>query len=320
MRPMLLALLFGQFSCSSPVEPEPPELCNVTIQSTFPVNGSTTAHFRQNVEFHLSAPISEADVVTNVPGNQWINEDGTVVGFTPDSDLKANTSYDFGLDYCGGTPEISFTTSSHGVEVSDPVTLDGMTYFVDLTTIRFVSGGSVSELLLSIFERSLLLQVMDVSEGALAFRLAVAKGDTTFPEQDICYRTLDQPDIDFTANPLFRHTNESVQFDAFTAQLTLRDVVLEGSFAPDMVSLAGITFGLVLDVREVTEMMGVNDYNDVCALAANVGTACVECTHDGVSACIEVWGTGMTGTAVNLELAEILEKNLDEECDKSDES
>ena len=317
---LLLSLSFlGVLSCSGRVEPRQPESCQITVQSTWPENGTMDAHYRQNVEFHLSSPITEATVLTDLPGTQWISDDGLMVGFQPDADFEPNTTYDFGLAYCGGEPQISFSTSSHGLTVMDTASLAGMTFLADLNSIRFQSAENVSEILLSIFDRSVMVQILDIDDETLSFRFAVAKNNTSVPEQDTCYRTLDQTEIDFTENPLFVHQADALQFDAFTAQLSLRDLRIEGSIAPDGLSLGGITFQVTLDVREVTDMMGVDNFNEVCALASNVGSDCVPCQHDGVEACIDVAGTGLEGSLTSGNLIEILTEQEHEDCDKSSE-
>ena len=152
-----------------------------------------------------------------------------------------------------------------------------------------------------------------------SFRFAVAKADSEFPEQDTCYRTLDQDEVDFSANPLFIHETDLLQFDAFLAQLSLRDLSIEGSISPDGMGLAGITFQVTLDVREVTDMMGVNDFTEVCDLAANVGTNCSPCAHDGVEACIHVAGTGMSSTVTSVDLLDISVEREHEDCDQKEE-
>ena len=223
------------------------------------------------------------------------------------------------LSYCGGDPEITFTTSNHGVPLADANALLGATYFVDLGSIKFTSGENVSDILLSIFARDVMLQVTDVSSTALSFRFAVAKEVGGVSQQDMCYRTLEQSDVLFDTNPLFTFDTDLLEFDAFAAMLRLRNLSLEGSVAPDVLSLAGVRFSLVLDVREVTEMMGVENYEEVCSLAANVGTECEACVHDGVTACIPVEGTGLTGRLVSGDLTEIAEMNTHEECEKTEQ-
>ena len=91
-----------------------------------------TAHYRQHVEFHLSAPVDEATVVTDVPGFQWQSDDGRTIGYTLGHQLEPSTQYRMALSYCGGEPEITFTTSNHGVPLADANALLGATYFVDL--------------------------------------------------------------------------------------------------------------------------------------------------------------------------------------------
>ena len=237
MRLIIFGLILAAVGCSGPVDPVQPDSCSVSVQSTWPANGSTTAHYRQHIEFYLSAPVKEAEILTDIPGSQWMNDEGTVVGFTPDADLEASTTYDIGLSYCGGTPNISFTTSSHGAAVTDLGSMVGNTFYADLSTIRFTSGGSVSDILLSIFDRGVLVQVLDIVDNSLSFRFGVAKIDTGFPEQDTCYRTLDQSDVDFSTNPLFTYATDLLQFDAFLTQLSLRDFILEGSIEESQLNI-----------------------------------------------------------------------------------
>jgi hypothetical protein len=144
--------------------------------------------------------------------------------------------------------------------------------------------------------------------------------DSDFPVQDTCYRTLDESAVNFSANPLFTYATDLLQFDAFLTQLSLRDFTLEGSIGPDSMSLGGITFKVILDVREVTEMMGVDNYSEVCTLAGNVGTECMPCPHDdSVEACIEIQGTGMSATLVGGGLVDIAEENTHEDCEKTED-
>ena len=93
-------------------------------------------------------------------------------------------------------------------------------------SVKFTSGENVSDILLSIFARDVMLQVTDVSSTALSFRFAVAKEVGGVSQQDMCYRTLEQSDVLFDTNPLFTFDTDLLEFDAFAAMLRLRNLSL----------------------------------------------------------------------------------------------
>jgi hypothetical protein len=308
----------GFWGCSGPVDPVEPEPCGVSIASTWPEHLATDAHYLQDIEFHLSESVEDAVIITDLEGTQWMRDDGKTIGFTPLEPLKAQTSYTMGLEYCAGSPEISFTTNSHGIAVTDLAFLQDTTFMVDLADARFAEGGGVADILLSLFDRQVLFQFTSVTESAIGFNFSVAKQGTAFPEQDTCFRTMALEDVDFD-NPMFLLEADLLQFDAFLAALSLRDFYVSGSVGPDGLSLAGISFEMTMDLREVTDVLGVNNYEEVCSLAANVGSNCRPCPQDNVESCITVSAMAIEGTVVPVEIETIEVANTHPDCDKADE-
>ena len=98
------------------------QACGVEVDSTWPIDGETSAYYRTQVEFVMSAEDPEGTptvTVTDasgadVAGSTSLSDNGKTVYFYPSAPLAGNATYTATLSYCTGDASISFTTSSLG--------------------------------------------------------------------------------------------------------------------------------------------------------------------------------------------------------------
>lgn len=297
--------------------------CEVEVDSNFPADGTTDAYYRTTIEFELSDPdptgtptITVADASgAAVAGTSTLNEDGDVVIFTPDAPLAASTSYTATLDYCGGTPSISFTTSSLGGDLT--ADLVGKTYVVDLNGADFVEPAGVADLLLGQLENSILLGVQSTSPDLQMLGAISVDGGT---DQDMCTETIPFPAADFASSPYFEIGPEdtSITVAGFTVEILQLEV--SGTFAADGSYFGGGTLRGELDARLlaplVGDLLGTTDPDEICGVVAGFGVACETCSSDGEPYCLGVYVRDITATEQGTTLVERSTKEIsvDPEC------
>ncbi len=289
--------------------------CGVTISDTYPADGANGVYYRSTVEFTLTVADDTAFVATETPGVQSLSEDGLTVRFTPDDGFAPGTTHSVGLDYCGGQPEISFTTTSHGADLA--VSLDdliGQVWSIDLTDARYPAGEGFTEIIGSLFDRNMLLGVVDASSTGLGVRLGIAEGDDV--TQDECFRTLDLDDWVALTGPDFSYSASRVSFGAYAADVELMNVEASGTISPDGESVAGFALATEIDVREVAEVLGISSMKDeICDLAENVGTPCLACDTDGTMNCVALVADQAYGVNASVDgLIEVLEADAVAGC------
>ena len=159
--PTFLALSAALSACTTNVQSSQDDLkCTTTIVATYPIDGSTNFYYRDTIEFMLSDPDPTAEVATDIIGEQYTSEDGKTILFVPDQALSPLTEYEVGLNYCHGSPSISFTTSELGSEIASFDTIEGNTYLLHLDAARYTRGGDVARALLAIFNKEILIQII----------------------------------------------------------------------------------------------------------------------------------------------------------------
>ena len=96
--------LFSMLACTveTNVEPVPDDTeveCNGFIRGTYPENGAYDAYYRTRVEFYLSEPLAEANVIGDVDGTTELLDGGLTVRFTPAVPLEPDSDYTFALEF-----------------------------------------------------------------------------------------------------------------------------------------------------------------------------------------------------------------------------
>jgi hypothetical protein len=305
----LLGLL-GMLGCVAPeatdtaFEPASAPTCEIRVESTWPVDGSTSAYFRDPIEFLFSEAVDSAEIDAPVAGTSTLVDDGTLVRFVPDAPLDPNTLYSFGLDYCGGSPSVSFTTSAHGAPLADSSLLVGAAFATNIGEARWTIGGGVGAVLASVLDRSVLVAVTAAAVDSMDVRVAVGEqggGDA----QDECARTVDVPDIGLVDGTSFTLQTSSLAWDAWDASIEPTDVLLSGTFAPDLSGVGGLSLSAVVDMRDLVTSLGLASADLVCELVDTIDAQCAPCAIDGESYCVALAGDRFEAWAVDEDLVEV---------------
>ena len=130
------------------------QTCDVTVRETIPSTGSMEHYYRDPIVFKLSGPVTEANILSDIVGDTAISEDGQTVTFTPTGTLSPSTEYSVALEYCYGTPEITFTTSNYGAPIEDGTVLEGTTFVLNFDSGEYTTGENAGDLLNSVFTRN----------------------------------------------------------------------------------------------------------------------------------------------------------------------
>ncbi len=303
--------LSSLLSCATPASPvdsadTAAESCGVTIDETWPLDGSSDAYWRGAIEFSLNSPDGSAWVVADFSGTQWTEDGGRRVLYEPAPPLEPLTQYTVGLDYCSGRPEIGFRTSELGLPVEDPTDLIGRTYRVDLAGGRFTRGGAIGEGLSSFFPRSVLFQITDLGAEGMSMRAALSEaGDPG--TQDLCTATVDIEGVDSSQSPWFQFALDDFVFGAWEGELALLDFTLEGTVAPDASYAGGLAWSAAVPVSQLGAIFGYDDVGEVCAEIEARGVPCEICPDYSDSACVYFGADRIEAEAIGIDLLAIEE-------------
>jgi hypothetical protein len=311
---LLIQTLWLGVGCDNDIEEGHREpTCNTTIDSTYPADGATDFYYRDAIEFYLSDPDSTATVVSDIDGDQFTSEDGKTILFVPSQALEPLSTYEVGLDFCHGQPSISFTTSELGGAITSLSDVEGNTYVFNLAHARYTQGGQAAKALLAIFNKDVLIQILEATESTIAMRGAVGETIEGTVEQDICYRTMDLAELGVeSAN--FSYEDSELIIDFYETELSFLDLWLSGTFAPDGSWIGGVSLVAKVDVRGLSETMGLGEADEICTFAEGINAPCEPCSTDGASYCIAIAAEKISATAVDLDLQQIEENNAFEEC------
>lgn len=292
------------------------EPCGVTVDQTWPTNGSIGHYYQDPIEFWLSAPDDTAVIEAPMPGTTEVLEDGRMLRFTPTDGFEPDAPYTFDLDYCGGRPSLSFQTSPAGLPLADVDELVGKVWLVDLGEGRFVEGEAAGELLNGIFGRALLLSIVGNEDGRLQARGGVSTEDFRDGrvEQDTCFRTVEF-ELLGTELPDFRFEIEGFSFAAYDTDLTLAAISVLGTVHPEGTALDGVRWSVSVSGSELAELLpGVDSAAAACELAADLGVECTPCPDASGESCITVSADRMQAPLANTTLELIAEANQPEGC------
>jgi len=289
-------------------------VCDISISETRPANGSEDAYYRASVEFQLTEPDPTAVVVADFDGVQSTRGDGSIIVYTPTVPLEPETNYTAGLEYCHGTPEIEFTTSSMGQPIDDPTDLMGNLYSINMLNARFLAGKEVAETATSLFDRRLLASVIAVEGDWLHLRLGKASEDDT-GTQDYCARTVDLPAANFSNTPWFHLSANEVDFNAYASELSLLQFQLSGAFSQDGTSIGGISMQTYVDARDIARLVTGQTPDSLCEIVGNLYIACEPCPTDGHSYCFALTFDSLSATVSDGELESVAEPRSDPRCE-----
>lgn len=307
-------------------ETDPP--CNNSA-TPFPAAGATNVYYRGTVEAKFQVADQNATLtVEGVEGTTaWRNN--TLV-FTPTTPLAANTTYNVSLTFECGTSTWSFTTGEVGA-ATDAAGLEGRAYVLNLASGRFVEPEGVGDILQSYLETDVLMGVESAQNGKIQMIGAIGLDGANPPAQDTCNPTIPFPEADFAGNPYFQAGPATTTIVVEDYEITIDDLLIAGSFAPDGSYIAGAVLSGVIDTRPLAPLLddtctadgedadgdGVADCQAaICDLAVTIGVSCEPCT-DAKNYCLSLYvdsinAEGLTESLVNLPTQE--DACLREEC------
>jgi hypothetical protein len=296
--------------------------CGVEVETTFPADQTPNAYYRSAIEWQLSdADATAVASLTDssgaaVAGTSTVDPDTDVVYFTPSEALASGATYTASLSFCAGNPSISFTTSELGGAV-DEASLVGMAYEVNLNDARFIEPAGVADLLLSQLENSIIIGVDAVTPGSSIQMIGAISGDGV-STQDYCTPTIDFPEASFTESPYFSIGPKDTDLTVAGVTLTISQLVLNGTFAPDGSYIGGAELSGELDARVLAPVLGdlieESDPDYVCDLVAGFGVSCEACSSDGELYCISVLADSITATQQTESVQEVAEEDCHPEC------
>lgn len=318
MRTILLAsTALMIMSCGDKDPEESAEPCGVEIRETYPAINSTSAYYRGDVEFVLSAPDETAELsIDGVTGDSVRSADNLRVVFTPSAPLAAGTSYTATLSYCSGEAPVTFTTSTLGTPLTDPSVLEGSVYSLNLQDGRIVIPAGVGSVLEQYLEVTLFIKVDSASGGTLNMYGALA--DDAGTAQDYCSPTLDFPEADFSAAPYFAIGPQDTTIAVAGFEVTIDDLFISGDFAADGSFWGGGVLEGKVDTRPLVDLIEEGGEEDaVCGIVEGFGVFCEPCPADGEPFCLSIKAVDLGGEQVSTSVEPISMSDCHELCPDS---
>lgn len=310
-----------------------PASCDAIARTVSPASaGQTNFYYRSDIAFSVTAGAETAEIaLTDATGNPvegevWVDnrvapDEPMIVRFTPDEPLQAATDYTATLTYCAGSPSVDFRTSTLGSALEAPGKIEGQTYVMDMSAAKVVQPSGAAQVLLTMLDNDLSLQVDRVDGDTL--EITVAETRTSDGEQDTCKPTLDfSMPGNFAEAPAFDVGPVDVPFNVAGYTVFLYDAYSSATFAPDGTFFAGGLMSGFVDARDVVEALegrGVLPSEDpatLCELLGNYNVGCTAC-QDGEPLCLELQVANIEGKLSDLVVEPVLEADCHELCEAS---
>lgn len=261
--------------------------CDVTIDLTVPSQGAVDADYRSAIEFHLSDADPTATVTSAIAGTTEVSEDGETIYYIPSAPLSPSTPYTVTLEYCGGSAELSFTTSSLGTTIADPTTLESRVYALDLANARIVEPAGIGAVLSGYLTQDILIGVTTVTDTEILMMGAIGVEGASPPEQDYCTSTIDFPTADFSEQPFFGIGPEDTTLSVAGYDIEIGELEITGTFASDGTYFGGGTLSGTIDTRPLAPLLDESgEPGAICELAVSFGAVCEACPADGEPYCL----------------------------------
>lgn len=266
------------------------DAAGVNIQSSDPAPDSTNAYYRQSITVSFTAAVASATFTLqgtegDISGSTSSSDDKFDWTFDPTNDLVPSQSYSVTVNFDGQTQSWSFTTSSLGADVSDPTSLVGRTYNLDLLNANITEPPGVGSILAGYLgDVIILFSPTAVDAGAGSIEVLGALGqDEGGVGQDMCYPTLgltDETPGSFD-NPYFQVGPTTFEADIADIHVVIGDLLISGDFAADGSAVEEAVFAGLLDARDFAGLLG-DDADGVCALLGTLGISCQTCPDSEV--------------------------------------
>lgn len=280
----------GQISFTYDCNDEDPTAADNFLLNTVPAAGEVDVFNLSPIRAQLSSEEAGATlVVTDASGSPvsgttaWLGRD---LAFTPDAFLPPLATLQAELTWSCGSEIWSFTTANVADPV-DPVTLDGSTYTIDLTSGNWIEPPGVGPLIpLLIGDLEWLMGVETVNAQTIDWIQAPGDG---LGGQEVCLETTALPAADFSNNPLFSIGPADLLINVLGTATVLNDAFLGGAIAADYGSLEGLTVSGAFDTRSwVDEIVPGGGDDAVCDLFAAFGVSCDPCSDGSGTYCLDI--------------------------------
>ena len=167
------------------------------------------------------------------------------------------------------------------------------------------ADDGASDLVRNATSGDILMQAVTATDDAISWRLAFGDADG----QDMCSRTTDLPaatraDAGFTVGPA------AVTFPS-TPAWTMEGLTINGTLSEDFQSASEISMEGTLDAREIVELVPLFSTGEgICDALADYGMDCYDCGDGAGNYCVDLHVTGLTGSAVVVDVEAIIEDPL----------
>jgi hypothetical protein len=279
------------------------------ITATRPVADSNVFFYQDEISITFNTAPTGTVTITltdgagaNVAGTTTASGNGRTFTFDPSADLDSSAPYAISIDWgCASAGPLNFTTGPFGEDVTTPESLVGKTYNLDLANATFVEPPGVGSILGSQLEGiSVIFSAMpqsDFSVDPAALHIVGALGeddnnggifqnlcDESLPftfGDDATYDTADDAPATFD-NPYMELNADALTLTVQGVSATIQNLLISGTFAPDLSSMAGGRFAGKIDTRPLAPVLDPNgDENAICELVMEtVGVGCEECGGD----------------------------------------
>ena len=273
--------------------PTDPGSCQNSVSDIFPEPDTDTVYYRTSIRFTLGAAdpgavITLADNDGNdVPGTTTVQD--VVVTFTPDAPLEPLTLYTATLtqspDSNCDPASVTWGTS----EVGQPTTVDvtDTVYDLDLDSGNWVIPPGVGDLIATLIaDADIEILIMPTAVKAKAsFLGALGDGDQA---QELCTETIPLGGATFD-DPYFELSADALPLAVEGLNITIEDLFLSGSFAPDGTSISGAVLAGAVDTRPLVPLLDPQGKDTaVCDLVAGFGIPCEACSDGTGDFCLSV--------------------------------
>lgn len=273
------------------------------IAETKPAADSSDFFYQDELSVTFNTQPAETVTLTltdgggnTIAGTTTPSPNGRTHTFDPSADLMPDTSYALTIDWgCNSAGPLNFRTSTHGSAVADDTLIIGKSYFLDLTSAEFVEPPGVGGILASQLGDVIVLfspmPESDIANGELHIVGALGEDDGTGTyRQDLCNESLpftfgNDGIVGTADDEPAAWDNPFMSLEAPVLSLTIQDVtasiqdlLISGTFAPDLSGMAGGTFGGMLDTRALDGLIGDGTPGAACELVEEtIGVPCEEC-------------------------------------------
>ncbi len=242
----------------------------------------------------------------SLSGAQDSSNSDRVWTFDPAEDLIPSTDYVMNVQWSPAEPDagdldVTFSTGPHGGSVADPTGMVGATYNIDLAGATFVEPPGVGAIIGSQLDGvAILFSPTDESSfepgDQPGLHIIGALGEESGPDivQEACTETLaftygpdslygTADDVPATWNdPKLELGPTDLPLSIQGIEATIQELVITGTFHPDLSDMRGGTFGGKIDTRPLAPELDPDGGEDaICQLVfETVGVECEECGGD----------------------------------------